>query len=88
MQYNFKLGVLSCLLLTPSSVLVAFASPSYGQLSDSNKVETLAQAPNPQGDANTERFVQPSLNPQPLPSEPQQKLPSIPAPKQNGRAYV
>ena len=77
MQYNFKLGVLSCLLLTPSSVLVAFASPSYGQLSDSNKVETLAQAPNPQGDANRERFVQPELNTQPLPPEPQQELSPI-----------
>ena len=81
MQYNFKLGVWSLLLLAPNTVLIAFASPSYAQLSDITKVETLAQAPNPQGDANTERFVQPSLNPQPLPSEPQQKLPSIPAPK-------
>ena len=81
MQYNFKLGVWSLLLLAPSTVLVAFASPSYAQLSDTAKVETLAQAPNPQGDANTERFVQPSLNPQPLPSKPQQKLPPIPVPK-------
>ena len=81
MQYNLKLGVWSLLLLAPSAVLVAFASPSYAQLSDPAKVETLAQAPNPQGDANTERFVQPPLNPQPLPSEPQQKLPPIPAPK-------
>ncbi len=81
MQYNFKLGVSSWLLLAPSAVLVAFASPSYAQLNDINQVETLAQAPNPQGDANRERFVQPPLNPQPLPSEPEEELKPIPAPE-------
>ena len=81
MQNNFNLGVWFCLLLTPSTVLVALASPSYAQLSDTTKVETLAQVPNPQGDPNTERFVQPPLNAQPLPPEAQQKLPPIPVPK-------
>lgn len=81
MQYNFKLGVRLWLLLVPSAVLVAFASPSYAQLSDITKVETLTQAPNSQGDPNRERFVQPPFNPQSLPSEPSQVLPPIPAPE-------
>ncbi len=81
MQYKFKLGVWS--LLAPSTVLLAFASPTYAELSDLNQVDTLVQAPNPEGDPNRERFVQPEPNPQPLPSEPEQQLPSIPAPEPN-----
>lgn len=81
MQYKFKLGVWS--LLAPSAILLAFASPTYAELSDLNQIETLVQAPNPEGDPNRERFVQPEPNPQPLPSEPEQQLPSIPAPEPN-----
>ncbi len=81
MQYKFKLGVWS--LLAPSAILLAFASPTYAELSDLNQVDTLVQAPNPEGDPNRERFVQPEPNPQPLPSEPEQQLPSIPAPEPN-----
>ena len=81
MQYTFKLGVWCCALLAPSTVLVAFASPSYAELSDNTKVETLVQAPNPQGDANTERFVQPLPSPKPLPSEPRQNLQPTPTPR-------
>jgi hemolysin activation/secretion protein len=66
--------------LFPSAVLLVLASPSYADLSSSAD-ETLAQAPNPSGDTNRERFPQSAPIPEPLPSETQKPLPSIPSPE-------
>lgn len=69
-----------CLFLVPSAVLTVSISSSYAEVSNSSLLflelpdQILAQAPNPDGDRNQERFVQPTSIPEQPTSKPEELL--------------
>jgi len=79
MNWRLKSGSW-CLFLVPSVVFTASMSPSYAEVSNSSVLflelpdQILAQAPNPEGDRNQERFVQPKSIPEQPTSKPEEPL--------------
>ncbi|MEH2200035.1 ShlB/FhaC/HecB family hemolysin secretion/activation protein [Nostoc sp.] len=84
MRWYLKFRV-QCVFLVPGVLLVASISPSYGDLSNSSVFlelpQILAQAANPEGDPNRQRFPQSAPAPEPLPPETQKPVQPIPTPE-------
>ncbi|MEH2264127.1 ShlB/FhaC/HecB family hemolysin secretion/activation protein [Nostoc sp.] len=84
MRWYLKFRV-QCVFLVPGVLLVASISPSYGDLSNSSVFlelpQILAQAANPEGDPNRQRFPQSAPAPEPLPPSTQKPVQPIPTPE-------
>nr|WP_322640471.1 ShlB/FhaC/HecB family hemolysin secretion/activation protein [Nostoc sp. DedVER01b] len=81
MRWYLKFRV-QCVFLVPGVLLLASISPSYGSsFIFLESPQILAQAPNPEGDPNRQRFPQSAPIPEPLPPETKKPVQPIPTPK-------
>lgn len=70
----------SRIFIVSSAIFITSTTASYGSL-EQTTIKKLAQAPNPQGDPNRERFPQPLPTPAPLPPETQPPITPTPTPQ-------
>lgn len=77
---------MQCVFLVHGVLSLVSMSPSYGSFSSSSVFlelpnQIVAQAPNPEGDPNRQRFPQSAPTPEPLPPETQTPVQPIPTPE-------